>query len=56
MKILKIHEAKEGQGCVKMDCEFSEEEAEILLSYAVTNILRDQIERMDEECKGKPTE
>jgi len=51
MQILKIHEPKEGEQCVKMDCEFSEEEAEMLLSYAVTDILKKQIERMDEECQ-----
>ena len=51
MEILKIHEPEEGDNCCKMECKFTEEEVEILLSYAVTNILREQIERMESECK-----
>jgi hypothetical protein len=51
MKILKIHEPEEGSKCCRLDCEFDQDELEILLSYAVTNILRKQMERMDKECE-----
>ena len=50
MKILKINEPEEGEKFCNMECVFSEEEIEILLSYAVTNILKEQIKRMERVC------
>jgi RNA polymerase-binding transcription factor DksA len=44
MEILNISEPK--NGFVTMNCEFDQEELEILLSYAVTNILTEQIKKM----------
>jgi len=58
MDILKVYE--EENGFVRMDCSFSELEIEMLLSYAVTNILKKQIKKMDESgerpcfhCEGE---
>ena len=51
MNILKVHEPKEGEKCCVVECEFTEKEIEILLSYEVTNILKRQIKRMDNECE-----
>lgn len=51
MEILKIHEPVGDEKCCKMDCLFSEEETEMLLSYAVTNLLKEQIKRMEDECE-----
>ncbi|MHA1817340.1 MAG: hypothetical protein ACTSX1_15165 [Candidatus Heimdallarchaeaceae archaeon] len=53
MEILKVHEPEGDEKCCRMECSFSEEEMEILLSYAVTNILKEQIKKMDEECSGE---
>jgi hypothetical protein len=41
VKILNTSEPKDGY--VMMDCEFEKEELEALLSYAITNILKDFI-------------
>lgn len=49
MKILRIIE--ENDKCSRMECEFSHEEVEILMSYAVTNILKEQIKRQEVECE-----
>lgn len=46
MKILKITE--NNNGTCTMECEFSQEELNILLSYAVTNILKDQINKLED--------
>ena len=51
MKILKVYEPEGDEKCVRMDCEFEEDEVEILLSYAVTNILKDQLKRMEVDCE-----
>lgn len=48
MEILEIVENDDGS-CT-MDCEFQNDEVEILLNYAVNNILREQIESMKEEA------
>lgn len=53
MIIHKIIEPEGEDKCCRMECSFGEEEVEILLSYAVTNILKEQMKKMDEECKGK---
>jgi hypothetical protein len=45
MEIHKITENKDGS-CT-LECTFTEVEQTILLSYAVTNILRDQIKKME---------
>ena len=52
MKIVKIIEPEDDNKCCRLECLFEEEELEILLSYAVTNILKEQIERMDKECEN----
>jgi hypothetical protein len=51
MEILKIHEPVGDEKYCKMECEFTEEETEMLLSYAVTNLLKEQIKRMEDECE-----
>ena len=51
MKILKVHDPE--NGFVKMDCEFEQEEMEMLISHAVTDILTDQLKKADAELKGK---
>jgi len=51
MEILKIHEPK--NGFVTMECEFQNDEVEILLSYAVTKILEEQIKKLEKEYKGE---
>jgi len=51
MKILKVHEPE--NGFVKMDCEFEQEEIEMLVSHAVTDILTKQLKKIDQnkrEC------
>jgi len=45
MEILKISDPKDGY--VTMDCEFDQNELEILLSYAVTNILTEQMKKLE---------
>ena len=49
MEILKIHEAKEGENFVEMECRFTEYEVNFFLNYAVNDILKKQIERMKNE-------
>ena len=56
MNILKVHEPEEGSKCCKVDCEFTEEEIEILLSHAVTDILKKQIKRMEANCEQGSSE
>lgn len=51
MKILKEYEPE--NGFVKMDCEFEQEEMEMLLSHAVTDILTKQLKKADAELKGE---
>ncbi len=46
MEILKIHEDKPTHGFVTMDVEMTEEENNRILSYAVNDILKKQIESM----------
>ena len=48
MKILKITEQDDGS-CM-LDCEFSEEEVNFFIEYAVIDILKKQIERMSRTC------
>ena len=50
MKVLKIHDDKPTKGYCTLDIELSEEENSILLSYAVNDILKKQIERMSRTC------
>lgn len=52
MEILKVIEPVGDEKCCIMECKFTEEEIEILLSYAVTNILKEQIKKMDGECEN----
>jgi hypothetical protein len=48
MKILEIIDNDDGS-CT-MDCEFSQEELNMLLSYAVVDILKKQIKVYDQEA------
>jgi len=48
MEILSINENKDGSAT--MDCEFQNDELEILLSYAVNNILKERIELIKKEA------
>jgi len=50
MQILKIHEDKPTTGFVTMDVEMTEEENNLLVSYAVNDILKKQIESMTWRC------
>jgi len=47
MEVLKITENEDGSATV--DISLTEEENNLLLNYAINNILRDQIERMKKE-------
>lgn len=47
MEILKITENKDGT--CDMECEFTQEEVELLLNYAVNNILKEKIKELQEE-------
>jgi hypothetical protein len=50
MKILKITEESE-KGLCTMECEFTEEEVSFFIGYAVNDILKKQIERMENELR-----
>ena len=49
MEILEMIENDDGS-CT-MECEFQDDEVQILLNYAVNNILREQIELLKKEKK-----
>jgi len=46
MKILKLHEPKDG--FCTMECEFSEDEINFFVEYAVNDILKKQIKKMEQ--------
>jgi len=46
MKVLKVHEPKDG--FCTMECEFSEEEINIFVEYAVVDILKKQMKNMQQ--------
>ena len=50
MKILKVTEDPEESVCI-MECEFTEEEVSFFIEYAVNDILKKQIERMQNELR-----
>jgi hypothetical protein len=54
MEVLKITENKDGSANV--DLSMTEEENNMLIQYAVTNILKEQIKKMEakDECSCKP--
>ncbi len=49
MKILKVHEPKDG--FCTMECDFTEDEVSFFVEYAVNDILKKQIERMEHDFK-----
>ncbi len=49
MKILKVHEPKDG--FCTMECEFSEEEINFFVEYAVVDILKKQIKNAKQLSK-----
>ena len=49
MEILKITEQDDGS-CI-LDCLFTQEEVGYFLNYAVTNILKEQLEKMENKDK-----
>ena len=51
MKIIKIDEDFPHKGCCTMHCEFTQEEINILLEYAVNDILKKQIEKLELDKK-----
>ena len=53
MDVLKITEQPDGSALV--DVEMSEEEQGMLLSYAVTNLLKEHIERIEHEDNIRTT-
>jgi hypothetical protein len=48
MEILNIIENDDGSAT--MDCEFQDDEVQVLLNYAVSNILREQLEALKKEA------
>ena len=48
MEILNIIENDDGSAT--MDCEFKDDEVQVLLNYAVNNILREQLEALKKEA------
>jgi len=50
MKIIKITEEPE-KGVCKMECEFTDGEVSFFVEYAVNDILKKQIERMQNELR-----
>lgn len=50
MKIIKVTEEPE-KGVCKMECEFTEGEVSFFIEYAVNDILKKQIERMENELR-----
>jgi len=50
MDILKVTDQPDGS-CI-MECSFSEKEVDFFLNYAVNDILRKQIERMENEHRS----
>ena len=50
MKILKTTEDPE-KGLCTMECEFTEEEVSFFVEYVVNDILKKQIERMENELR-----
>ena len=53
MKIIKIDEELPGNGYCTMHCEFSQEEVNIFIEYAINDILKKQIEKMEHLGKRK---
>lgn len=53
MDVLKITEQPDGSALV--DIEMTEKEQEMLLSYAVTNLLKEHIERIEHEDNIRTT-
>ena len=51
MKILKIHDDQPNKGVCTMECEFTQDEVDFLIEYAVNDILKKQIERMEHELR-----
>lgn len=51
MKILKIHDDKPVKGACTMECEFSSDEVTFFIEYAVNDILKKQIARMQNEFR-----
>ena len=54
MEILKVYEAV--AGFCKMDCDFTQDEINFFVGYAVNDILKKQIERMKHELRGNGDE
>lgn len=50
MDILSVKDQEDGS-CI-MECSFSEKEVDFFLNYAVNDILRKQIERMNDENRS----
>lgn len=51
MKIIKIHEDQPSKGFCTMECEFTQKEVDFFIEYAVNDILKKQIERMENELR-----
>lgn len=49
MEILNIIEPDDNNKFCRIECTFTKEELEILLNYAVTNILKEQLLKMNKE-------
>jgi RNA polymerase-binding transcription factor DksA len=53
MKVIKIDEDSLHKGYCTMYCEFEQEEINILLEYAVNDILKKQIEKIKQDNKRR---
>jgi hypothetical protein len=51
MKVIKITEDEPEKGQCSLECEFTEEEVSFFIEYAVNDILKKQIERMQNELR-----
>ncbi len=53
MKIIKIDEDSSDKGYCTLHCEFSQEEINIFIGYAVNDILKKQIEKLEQDNKRR---
>ena len=53
MKIIKIDEDSPRNGYCALHCEFSQEEINIFVEYAVNDILKKQIKKMEKDNKRR---
>ncbi len=52
MQILKIHDNQPDEGFCTMECEFTQQEVNFFIEYAVNDILKKHIVRMENELRS----